>query len=158
MGCLSWFFGAFSRLPHCVLCAVCWSISMSTTPLMLTAVCVLLLLSVAMAWNEWMYKTTWATDPNTAASKQVAWDLIWGSGYDGISVPPRPRRGHSLHLITTDERSDFKGATYLVLFGGRDNDQQTTHIPKTYDVISVSCLFSFLQTNTDNTPLHCCYC
>jgi len=41
---------------------------------------------------------------------------------------PRPRRGHSLIVINE----------YLVMFGGRDNDQpHEYHIPKTYNVETV---------------------
>lgn len=57
-------------------------------------------------------------------------------------------RGHSLHLITTDINSEYKGDTYLVLFGGRDNDQKTQHIPKTYDVKEVKYF-----RNIPNSPL-----
>ena len=46
-------------------------------------------------------------------------------------------RGHSLHLIKTESESIYKGDMYLVMFGGRDNDQKTQHIPKTYDVKEV---------------------
>lgn len=56
---------------------------------------------------------------------------------------PRPRRGHSLHLIHTDERSIYEGATYIVLFGGRSNDDQVLHVPKTYDIDSVDGTIEF---------------
>lgn len=92
-------------------------------------------------WNEWDYDVTWATTEVTAASKKLQWETVWeASPYKGRYGKPRPRRGHSLHIIKTDKLSDYKGATYIVMFGGRDNDQKTTHIPKTYEVESVRCV------------------
>lgn len=94
--------------------------------------------NLLLGWNEWLYQTTWATTEVTAESKLLQWYNVWGtSRYKGSYGPPRPRRGHSLHIIKTDKQSDYKGATYVVMFGGRDNDQKTTHIPKTYEVESV---------------------
>lgn len=40
---------------------------------------------------------------------------------------PRPRRGHSLVLA----------GDYLVMFGGRGNEGQQVHIPRTYNVEKV---------------------
>ncbi len=93
-----------------------------------------------MAWNEWDYKTTWSPTASEVEGKKLSWQAVWdaeGTLYNGNGDPPRPRRGHSLHIIQTDERSEYNGATYLVLFGGRDNDQRAVHIPKTYNVESV---------------------
>lgn len=106
-------------------------------PLLL--VFLLFILSV-QAWNEWDYFTSWShTSATDAANKQTQWEAIWVlSNYVGDATPPRPRRGHSLHIIKTDSRSDYNGDTYIVMFGGRDNDQKKTHIPKTYNVESVS--------------------
>ena len=100
--------------------------------------------TILYGWNEWMYKTTWSHDPLDAISKELQWRTVWGSfkNYKGTYGPPRPRRGHSLHIIKTDSRSDYDGETYLVLFGGRDNDQKDEHIPRTYDVQSVSYILS----------------
>ncbi len=104
--------------------------------------------NLLLGWNEWMYQTTWATTEATAESKLLQWYNVWGtSRYKGSYPPPRPRRGHSLHIIKTDPQSDYKGATYIVMFGGRDNDQKTTHIPKTYEVESVCNLFIYFRCN-----------
>jgi hypothetical protein len=95
-------------------------------------------ITVIRSWNEWNYKTTWSTDKATAASLKSQWEAIWtNSYYKGASSPPRARRGHSIHLIKTDSRSQYNGDTYVVLFGGRDNDQIDQHIPKTYNVQTV---------------------
>lgn len=61
-----------------------------------------------------------------------------GYNYKGNANPPRPRRGHSLHLIKTEVDSDLHGHTYLIMFGGRDNDQLAEHKPITYNVKTVS--------------------
>lgn len=99
----------------------------------------LLCLVPTYAWNQWDYKVTWSEDPDKIGSLSAQWHAVWpDSNYTGDSSPPRPRRGHSLHVIKTDPRSDYGGDTYVVLFGGRDNDQRTVHIPKTYDVETVS--------------------
>jgi hypothetical protein len=96
------------------------------------------LLGMVHCWNEWDYKVTWSEDPTKVESNQIQWHAIWDlSKYRGDASPPRPRRGHSLHLVKTDERSDEAGQTYIVLFGGRDNDQKAIHIPRTYDVQTV---------------------
>ena len=101
--------------------------------------------TILYGWNEWMYKTTWSDDPLDAISKELQWRSVWGAftNYKGSYGPPRPRRGHSFHIIKTDPRSDYKGETYMVMFGGRDNDQKDIHIPRTYDVQSVSHLLLF---------------
>lgn len=90
-------------------------------------------------WNEWDYNVQWAEDENKITALQNEWHSYWDlSQFKGNTNPPRARRGHSLHLIKTDERfTEYGGHTYIVLFGGRDNDQKATHIPKTYDVDSV---------------------
>lgn len=99
----------------------------------------------AYGWNKWNYTVQWSTVQTQVSSLQQQWRLIWSPiaedgvtpTYVGDDFPPRPRRGHSFHVIKTDVNSDYKGAVYLVLFGGRDNNQKAEHIPKTYDVITV---------------------
>lgn len=93
---------------------------------------------VASGWNQWDYTVQWSEDPTKVLTAQLQWHSIWDlPKYRGDANPPRPRRGHSLHLIKTDERSEYGGHTYVVMFGGRDNDQKAIHIPRTYDVESV---------------------
>lgn len=90
-------------------------------------------------WNQWNYTVQWDEDPTQAANLRTQWNDIWASPtFKGDPNPPRARRGHSLHVIKTDIRSDYAGDTYVVMFGGRDNDQKTQHIPRTYQVESVS--------------------
>lgn len=98
-----------------------------------------LCIALCNSWNEWKYKTTWSTNAENAEIQARVWNSTWFNKlYNGDDSPPRPRKGHSLHIIKTDSRSDYKGETYIVMFGGRDNDQLSTHIPKTYNVKLVS--------------------
>ena len=59
------------------------------------------------AWQKWDYKSTPSED----------WKDQWG-----YEVGPRGRRGHSISMI----------GSKLVMFGGRDNEIQRQHVPKTY--------------------------
>jgi hypothetical protein len=49
--------------------------------------------------------------------------------------------------VKTDVRSEYGGETYVVLFGGRDNDQRAEHIPRTYDVQEVNGTLVFTTYN-----------
>ena len=103
------------------------------------------ILALCFSWREWDYKVTWSHpgSANTAANNKIAWEDVWNinGSFSAAQAPaPRPRRGHSLHIIKTSPLStEHNGFTYLVMFGGRDNDQETKHIPKTYEVKNVSC-------------------
>lgn len=100
--------------------------------------CLSLFTQYANGWNNWDYALDWSETESDLNAKIETWNSIWGlDSYLGNADPPRPRRGHSLHLVKTDERSDFGGETYIVMFGGRDNDQLAEHIPRTYNVESV---------------------
>jgi len=112
---------------------------------LLPLLCLAVWLQSTYGWNEWNYNVSWSTIPSQVASLKQQWETIWSpiaedgtKGYEGTSMPPRPRRGHSFHVIKTAVNSDYLGAVYLVLFGGRDNNQKAEHIPKTYDVVTVS--------------------
>jgi len=37
-------------------------------------------------------------------------------------------------IFTSQKNTPYKGDTYVILFGGRDNDEPFVHIPRTYDV------------------------
>lgn len=105
-----------------------------------TQLLLLWLINFCVAWNEWKYSVTWSTaGPDDVLLKTNVWNSTWfNKYYKGDASPPRPRKGHSLHIIKTDARFDeYAGRTYLVLFGGRDNDQIAEHIPKTYNVENV---------------------
>jgi hypothetical protein len=110
-------------------------------------------------WNDWNYTVQWSEDETKVEDNKLQWHGIWDlPNYRGNSAPPRPRRGHSLHLVKTDPNSDFKGATYVVLFGGRDNDQKAVHVPRTYNVKSVSPQSARLNDDTSILiPTHFCY-
>ena len=74
-----------------------------------------------LAWREWNYSIT----------KTVSYDL-WEEQWSRLSsedtaYAPRPRRGHSLIVA----------GNYLVMFGGRGNEGQAVHIPRTYNVKKV---------------------
>ena len=105
---------------------------------------IFLLGSFSWAWKEWDYNVTWshAGSANSPANQKSIWEAVWdipGAFQEAQAAPPRPRRGHSLHIIKTNEAStEYQGAYYIVMFGGRDNDQETLHIPKTYNVETVS--------------------
>ena len=106
-----------------------------------------------LGWNVWNYSVQWNEDPLRIENTRIPWESLWSNylsnnqpnqpaiftpNYIGDPKPPRPRRGHSLHIIKTDSRSDeYKGHTYIIMFGGRDNDQNALHIPKTYNVQTV---------------------
>lgn len=101
-------------------------------------------------WNQWYYNVSWSTSPSAVSSLKQQWESIWSPTaedgtptYLGDAAPPRPRRGHSLHVIKTRVDSRYAGATYIVMFGGRDNNQKAEHIPKTYDVVTVSYAITF---------------
>lgn len=101
--------------------------------------CLLYAIVLVSSWNDWNYTVQWSEDDTKIEDNKLQWHGIWDlPNYKGNAAPPRPRRGHSLHLVKTEVNSDFNGATYVVLFGGRDNDQKAIHIPRTYDVESVS--------------------
>lgn len=74
-----------------------------------------------LAWRQWNYSISSTT------SSEV-WMTQWSkaSGED-IKKIPRPRRGHSLVLA----------GDYLVMFGGRGNEAELVHIPRTYNVEKV---------------------
>eukprot|EP01036_Dinobryon_divergens_P033211 gene33211-42946_t len=128
------------------------------------AVAILLVLcygtGLVSAWNQWQYKTTWTSSSQSATDFLTAttvWNGLWNPNpgqFHGSNNPPRPRRGHSLHLIKTESESIYNGDMYLVMFGGRDNDQKTQHVPKTYDVKEIN--GSIVFTTYDQKPVDKC--
>ncbi|GMH86956.1 hypothetical protein TL16_g10705 [Triparma laevis f. inornata] len=71
-----------------------------------------LLLTSTNAWRQWDYKS----------DTPDVWKDVWG--YD---TGPRGRRGHSISLL----------GSRLIMFGGRDNEIQRQHVPRTYNIIDV---------------------
>ena len=65
----------------------------------------------------------------------------------GFREPPRPRMGHTL-VKAIRKNTNAPDDIFLVMFGGRDNDNITTHIPKTYNVEIVEGRIKF-TTYTD---------
>ena len=89
---------------------------------MICAVYVCLLWSLCAdhvhAWREWNYSV------NYRGSYEL-WNEQWSRARsDDIGRAPRPRRGHSLVLA----------GDYLLMFGGRGNEAQLEHVPRTYNV------------------------
>jgi hypothetical protein len=74
-----------------------------------------------ISWRQWNYSVTSTT------SSEV-WLTQWSKATgEDIKKIPRPRRGHSLVLA----------GDYLVMFGGRGNEAEMVHIPRTYNVQKV---------------------
>mmetsp|Transcript_24240 Transcript_24240/g.48206 ORF Transcript_24240/g.48206 Transcript_24240/m.48206 type:complete len:1055 (-) Transcript_24240:30-3194(-) len=74
-------------------------------------------------WRQWEYKSETPDD----------WKDVWG-----YEQGPRGRRGHSLSML----------GSRLIMFGGRDNEIQRQHVPKTYNIIEVEGTLEF-QTYED---------
>ena len=71
------------------------------------------------SWQQWNY-SSFTTDD---------WKDLWGPA-DG----PQGRQGHSIVLWNE---------TKIVLFGGRDNEVQKPHVPKTYELIDDEGILKF---------------
>jgi hypothetical protein len=112
---------------------------------------VYILLSYCDAWREWNYSSTAHT--LLQHTNLILWREIWGDrDAAGKLTPqalsmngPHSRRGHSLVVI----------GTYLVMFGGRDNNKlNQLHIPKTYNVEDINGTLEF--TTYDEKPISPC--
>lgn len=84
------------------------------------------------AWQEWNYSTV--SDANLRE-----WQRTWG-----FPTGPRGRYGHSLHAW----------GDKVLLFGGRDNDMQVPHAPRTYQVDRINGSLVFLTY--DQYPVDDC--
>lgn len=107
-------------------------------------------------WNEWQYSTQWSDlSVQDAILKQQQWLAIWGANSSNdFSEGPRPRRGHSLVLFHSPNAFPYFGETYIIMFGGRDNDKTSVHIPKTYDLQRIN--GSLVFTTYDAMPVNPC--
>ena len=93
-------------------------------------------LIITASWKQWDYTTYWAADSTTTPQdEENAWSNVWKNA----SNPPRPRKGASLVIM------EIAGSSYLVLFGGRDNDRSVKHIPKTFNVEKVYFLIKSIE-------------
>jgi len=105
----------------------------------------LLHLQPLLSWNIWDYSVEWNEDRAKVANTRIPWESLWSNSlnniftpdYIGDPRPPRPRRGHSFHIMKTENDTEYNGHTYIIMFGGRDNDQNAFHVPKTYNVETV---------------------
>ena len=111
----------------------------------------------SFGWNRWDYTPQWSDlSPEEALAVEQEWLSIWGASSTGNETAPAPRRrrGHSLVLYHSPNAYPYFGDTYIVLFGGRDNDENTTHVPKTYDLESINGTLQF--TTYDQKPVNPC--
>jgi hypothetical protein len=112
----------------------------------------ILLLSSCEAWSRWRYE-----GKDFEGNDQIREPLIDFNGFRQtykeiweVSGPididmdafPRARRGHSLTWIR-HMNGDKNDGDYIFLFGGRGNDAQKEHVPKTYNVEKVDGQISF---------------
>lgn len=110
---------------------------------------VLFALSVSRCagWHRWEYSAQWSDQsPEEALRAQEEWTKEWGGS--SSSSGPRPRRGHSLVLFHSNNSYPYYGDSYIIMFGGRDNDDRATHEPKTYDLKKVNNKFTFDTYNS----------
>jgi hypothetical protein len=116
---------------------------------------VVIFLHLTVAWQRWDYSTQWSDlSAEEALQKQQEWIKIWGGTSEGNIPGPRPRRGHSLVLFHSPNTYPYYGDSYIIMFGGRDNDANTTHIPMTYDLENDN---GDLQFKTyDSKPINPC--
>ena len=98
---------------------------------LLTFLPILLLLSPQIpqitAWRKWEYSSQ--TDTGYTSSNldaQPALSAEWQKTWKG-STGPGSRRGHTIVLL----------GTKLILFAGRSNEIQKTHVPKTYKITDI---------------------
>lgn len=115
-------------------------------------------MNVVKCWRQWDYETQWVSKKDAAKKSGViqSWQAVWGvtpppgaiNDRDPLGIgAPRPRTGHSMVL------AEYEDSTYILLFGGRDNNKLTTHIPKTYNVKKVQELLSGFDFDVDFSKL-----
>ena len=90
-----------------------------------------------LSFREWNYSIT-TTDSTTT------WQETWSQISDDDKYKaPRPRRGHTI-VVAGDS---------LIMFGGRGNEADAVHIPKTYNVekVQIHCVlfkaFTYCQSD-----------
>ena len=84
----------------------------------------------AQAWSLWNYSFF-------TGGSYVLWREQWSKAESpDRNLAPRPRRGHTFVLAED----------YLVIFGGRGNEGQQEHIPRTYSVEKESHECDFYET------------
>ena len=103
----------------------------------LLSILILSLLHTTVCFREWNYSIT---QNNLFPTWKETWKLI--SPEDEPSAP-RPRRGHSIVVA----------GTRLLLFGGRGNEADAVHIPKTYNVEKVTKHREYIKKKCD---VHLC--
>lgn len=127
---------------------------------MLLLLLVLASLIEVHCWTRWNYTTQWDENPDDVSAKMLNWYEYWGDtpapGLDQSSDnAPRPRRGHSMNQYFNDPADAiYDGQTIVIMFGGRDNINTFTHIPRTYNVEKQNGLIVF--TTYEDKPVNAC--
>lgn len=111
-----------------------------------------LLFGQSISWSQWKYEVQWSQVETDIIPKQTIWGpQVWGvnpppgeGAYNdtigSIYGAPRPRRGHSMIIVTLAQPIDqisgqfLQPGDYVIMFAGRDNEDTRYHVPNTYDV------------------------
>lgn len=88
----------------------------------LWCVCAAIAIGHVVSFREWNYSIT---ETDSYPTWRATWSLI---SEEDSPRAPRPRRGHTI-VVAGD---------VLLMFGGRGNEADAVHIPKTYNVEKVS--------------------
>lgn len=120
-------------------------------------------LYVLYCWKQWDYGVQWwvkgGTQEETAAevaNKKIVYYGVWSNEtLEGATKEaPRSRRGHSMVIARTPDISPFFGHTYILMFGGRDNENITQHVPKTYNIVKINGTIEF--STYEDKPVNPC--
>ena len=90
-------------------------------------------ISDVYAWQKWNHELIDITTDD--------WKDIWGH-----SKGPRKRHGHSIVLWESENK------IYLIMFGGRDEDMQKEHIPKSFELVEEEGILDF--KSYDGKPIY----
>ena len=105
-----------------------------------------LLVGYVKAWAQWDYYAQWWVNGGTeqeieeeiASRKNVYYGVWSNETLEGaFKDAPRPRRGHTMVLARTPNLRPFYGHNFILMFGGRDNENNTAHVPRTYNIQKV---------------------
>ena len=111
-------------------------------------------------WTRWNYTVQWDENPDDVGAKTLNWYEYWGeTAAPGLDLnpgnSPRPRRGHSMNQYFNDPADTvYDGMTIVIMFGGRDNINTFTHIPRTYNVEKQDGVIVF--TTYEDKPVNAC--
>ena len=95
----------------------------------------------AFAWRNWTKKCKVFPNAENAAAGDMNYEEENNEYW--LDCQPGERRGHSLNIITgglslpktsTSNETVIREGRWVILFGGRSNDIQKLHEPKTYEI------------------------